>query len=77
MSDEEKRVFLETLWSILMQFVDLGFGIHPVQEPCGKVSKNPRNLPISTSDTVECGPTTMNKTKENDVACNMSAASEE
>lgn len=32
MSDAEKREFLETLWSIVVSFVDLGFGVHPLQQ---------------------------------------------
>jgi len=35
-SDEEKRELIEALWSIMVSFVDLGFGIHPVQQHCGK-----------------------------------------
>ncbi|WP_425088886.1 hypothetical protein [Stappia sp.] len=31
LTDDQKRDFLETLWSIITAFVDLGFGIHPVQ----------------------------------------------
>ena len=31
LSDDEKRQFLEALWSIIVGFVDLGFEIHPVQ----------------------------------------------
>ncbi|TYC51889.1 hypothetical protein FMN50_20225 [Rhodobacterales bacterium] len=31
-SDDQKQEFLETIWSILLQFVDLGFGIHPMQQ---------------------------------------------
>lgn len=34
LSDAEKRAFLETLWSIVVSFVDLGFGVHPVQQAC-------------------------------------------
>lgn len=30
--DEQKREFIETMWSIIVSFVDLGFGIHPVQQ---------------------------------------------
>lgn len=30
-SDEEAQAFLEALWSIIVGFVDLGFGIHPLQ----------------------------------------------
>lgn len=32
MTEEEKRAFLETLWSIIVGFVDLGFGIDPVRQ---------------------------------------------
>ncbi|MBI1494210.1 hypothetical protein [Halocynthiibacter styelae] len=31
-SDEHKRELIEALWSIMVSFVDLGFGIHPVQQ---------------------------------------------
>ena len=36
LSDEKKREFIETLWSIVVGFVDLGFGIHPLQRSCGQ-----------------------------------------
>ncbi|KAA8607296.1 hypothetical protein, partial [Salipiger aestuarii] len=26
----------KALWSIIVGFIDLGFGIHPLQEVCGK-----------------------------------------
>jgi len=32
MTEAEKREFLETLWSIIVGFVDLGFGIDPVRQ---------------------------------------------
>jgi len=32
LSDAEKREFLETLWSIVVSFVDLGIGVHPLQQ---------------------------------------------
>lgn len=36
LTDEQKRALLEALWSIIVGFVDLGFGVHPVQQPCGQ-----------------------------------------
>ena len=30
--DEQKRELIETLWNIVVAFVDLGFGVHPVQQ---------------------------------------------
>lgn len=44
-SEEDKRALVETLWSIIMTFVDLGFGVHPVQQAqqaCGQLQENPR-----------------------------------
>lgn len=35
-SEQQKRELIEALWSIVVSFVDLGFGIHPVQQACGK-----------------------------------------
>lgn len=31
LTDQEKREFIEALWYIIVSFVDLGFGIEPVQ----------------------------------------------
>lgn len=36
LSDDQKREFVETLWSIVLSFVDLGFDIKSPQETCGK-----------------------------------------
>jgi hypothetical protein len=34
LSEIEKQAFLESLWSIIVGFVDLGFGVHPLQQAC-------------------------------------------
>jgi len=31
LTEFQKREFLDTLWSIIVNFVDLGFGVHPLQ----------------------------------------------
>lgn len=36
LSDDQKEEIIEALWSIITAFVDLGFGVHPMQEVCGK-----------------------------------------
>jgi hypothetical protein len=36
MTDDQKAEFLQALWSIIVTFVELGFGVHPLQEVCGK-----------------------------------------
>ncbi|GLQ25460.1 hypothetical protein [Sulfitobacter pacificus] len=35
-SGDDKRELIEALWSIMVNFVDLGFGVHPLQQVCGK-----------------------------------------
>ena len=32
----EQKELIETLWSIVVAFVDLGFDLHPVQQICGE-----------------------------------------
>lgn len=39
LSETQKREVLEALWAIIVAFVDLGFGVHPVQQACGEVEK--------------------------------------
>lgn len=47
LTDEEKRQFLEALWSIVVSFVDLGFGVHPAQQACGQLHDKERNSPTT------------------------------
>jgi len=35
-SEEDKHEMIEALWAIVVSFVDLGFGVHPVQQACGQ-----------------------------------------
>ena len=37
LSEADKRLLIETLWSIMVSFVDLGFRLSPVAESCGLV----------------------------------------
>ena len=43
LSDAQKEEFLQSLWTIIVSFVELGFGVHPLQEVCGQ------NLETDTS----------------------------
>ena len=36
LNENEKQEFLDTIWSIIVSFVDLGFGVHPVQQVLGE-----------------------------------------
>lgn len=45
---DQQRELIETLWSIVVMFVDLGFDLNPVQQICGQsedaLSDDPPNL---------------------------------
>jgi len=36
LTSEQKEEFLRALWTIIVAFVELGFGVHPLQEVCGE-----------------------------------------
>ncbi|MDJ0826437.1 MAG: hypothetical protein QNJ16_13105 [Rhodobacter sp.] len=36
LSEDQKREFIESLWAIVMGFVDLGFHLNPTAEICGE-----------------------------------------
>lgn len=46
----QKEDFLRALWSVIVSFVDLGFGVHPAQQACGQVEKTLDPLPQGESD---------------------------
>ncbi|SCZ34169.1 hypothetical protein SAMN03080610_01648 [Afifella marina DSM 2698] len=55
LTDDEKREFIETLWYIVVSFVDLGFGIDSVShaidsqsrsEPCAQVLRLEKDSPL-------------------------------
>lgn len=31
-SEKQQQEFIESMWSIVVQFVDMGFGVHPLQQ---------------------------------------------
>lgn len=37
LTDDQKRMFVRTLWETVLGFVDLGFYLNPTQEICGEV----------------------------------------
>lgn len=50
LSEDQKRQMAEALWVIVMGFVDLGFGIHPAQQACGKLEEPLASGPGRDSD---------------------------
>ena len=49
LSDSQKQELLEALWNILRNFVELGFGVHPVQQAMAEREK----------DKLDCGQDTL------------------
>ena len=50
LTEEQKREFLQALWTIICEFVALGFGVHPLQQaqsPCGKQPESGGKPPMS------------------------------
>lgn len=62
---EQKQEFLDTLWSIIVSFVDLGFGVHPAQQSCGKSGLSGNAPPPVATDMIESseGPLTREFTR--------------
>jgi hypothetical protein len=38
LTHDQKLEYIRTIWSIVLQFIDMGFGIHPLQQACGQFS---------------------------------------
>lgn len=49
LSEREKQEFLDALWSIIVNFVDLGFGVHPLQQAC---EQNDQELASITAEMI-------------------------
>lgn len=54
MSDEEKAEYLQIIWSIVLEFVDTGYGIHPLQQSCGQAPQSGSSRPDPVADVVDC-----------------------
>ena len=55
LTDAEKHQFLEALWTIVVQFVDLGFGIHPLQSVHSEGSEGSISLQEALSGMIGSG----------------------
>jgi hypothetical protein len=53
LTPEQRRQTLEALWSIIVTFVELGYGVHPTQQVCGKDEKLSELWDKADSDAVE------------------------
>lgn len=52
MTQAEKEDFLQALWTIIVGFVEMGFGVHPLQEVCGKDAKGGSKTAAEAFDAV-------------------------
>lgn len=39
LTHDQKLEYIQTIWSIVLQFIDMGFGIHPLQQACGQFAE--------------------------------------
>lgn len=60
LTDDEKRDCIQTLWGIVVACVDLGFGLHPVQQACGHNDQNRIFLPHDLLSSLNDSNTNMN-----------------
>ena len=57
LSDAQKQEFLDALWSIIVGFVDLGFGVHPLQQiPSDACGQRLDLTPLLSPDVVSSKP---------------------
>lgn len=64
--DAQKRELIETLWSIITQFVALGFELHPIQiaqQACGQHANTSDQSALSPAFMVDCQDSNTNKEK--------------
>ncbi len=59
LTEDQKRQLIEALWSIIVAFVDLGFGVHPMQQVieqqgCGQNAKNENHGANQGKNSVKC-----------------------
>ncbi|WP_370335306.1 hypothetical protein [Parvularcula marina] len=54
LTDDQAREMLAIMWDIMVQFVDLGFGVHPVQQSCGQADETSPPRPEANSGMVSC-----------------------
>lgn len=53
LTPEQKEDFLRAVWSVVVTFVELGFGVHPLQEISGKDGETGDQHPKAAFDQVK------------------------
>lgn len=49
----QKEEFLQAMWLIMMSFVEMGFGVHPLQEVCGKDGQSDTQSALGAPDALQ------------------------
>ena len=52
LTDAEKAEYLHIIWSTLLEFMDLGYGVHPLQQSCGQDGENASDSRADAADLV-------------------------
>lgn len=55
LTDVQREDIIQALWTIIVAFVELGFGVHPVQQACGQLEKELDPSDHPDSDVVKSG----------------------
>lgn len=62
LSDQQREQIIEALWTIIMCFVDLGFGVSPLENACGEVAESEGSCGHPAQDVVDCQDHTLSET---------------
>ena len=57
LTEQQKQEFLQTLWNIIVEFVSLGFDVHPLQQAknaCGKPEEIASKPAATKANAVKC-----------------------
>lgn len=65
LTDDQKEQMITALWQIITAFVDLGFGVHPLQQACGKLTETEAERSADQEAMVSCKADTLTDTFNN------------
>ena len=53
LGEADRSAMLEALWDMMVVFVELGFGVHPVQEVCGQFAQAASESALAGKDLLQ------------------------
>lgn len=54
MTEEQAQELLRAVWEIMVAFVDMAFGIHPIQQAVDGFGQQPGSAPTGSSPVLSC-----------------------